>query len=198
MLTWLHKLLIRDRRIRVLTEQVTPWIGPGDQILDIGSGTGKIAASLQRSQPLAEITGIDILIQPETPIKVVQYDGKTIPFPDKSFDTVMILDVLHHTENPGLLLKEAVRVAKYRIILKDHFSENRLDHAILKFMDDTGNSYLGIDRTYNYYSSKQWHELFKANGLTVEKLNSHPRLYTFPLSLFFDRSLHFVALLKIN
>jgi SAM-dependent methyltransferase len=198
MLTRLHKLLIRDRRIRVLTEHVTPWIGPGDHVLDIGSGTGKIAANLQRSQPLAAITGIDILIQPETPIKVVQYDGKTIPFPDKSFDTVIILDVLHHTENPGMLLKEAVRVAKNRIIIKDHFSENRLDHAILKFMDDTGNSYLGIDRTYNYYSRKQWHDLFKANGLTVEKLNSHPRLYTFPLSLFFDRGLHFVASLKIN
>jgi SAM-dependent methyltransferase len=40
----------------------------------------------------------------------VLYDGKRLPFEDRSFDTVLSLQVLEHTPRPGDLLSEMARV----------------------------------------------------------------------------------------
>jgi SAM-dependent methyltransferase len=40
------------------------------------------------------------------------YDGKRLPFPDASFDTVLNVQVLEHTPNPGILVQEMSRVLK--------------------------------------------------------------------------------------
>jgi SAM-dependent methyltransferase len=53
------------------------------------------------------IAGIDVLLRPERQIEVTEFDGTTIPFADSSFDVVMFVDVLHHTNNPDVLLAEA-------------------------------------------------------------------------------------------
>jgi SAM-dependent methyltransferase len=40
------------------------------------------------------------------------YDGRRLPFDDKSFDTVLNVQVLEHTPEPGLLVSEMSRVLK--------------------------------------------------------------------------------------
>jgi SAM-dependent methyltransferase len=40
------------------------------------------------------------------------YDGKTLPFEDKTFDTVLSVQVLEHTPTPGSLIVEMARVMK--------------------------------------------------------------------------------------
>jgi SAM-dependent methyltransferase len=40
------------------------------------------------------------------------YDGKRLPFEDKSFDTVLNVQVLEHTPEPGALVAEMARVLK--------------------------------------------------------------------------------------
>ncbi len=40
------------------------------------------------------------------------YDGRTLPFPDASFDTVLSIQVLEHTPHPQRLLGEMARVLK--------------------------------------------------------------------------------------
>jgi len=40
------------------------------------------------------------------------YDGRTLPFEDKSFDTVLNIQVLEHTPRPGALVREMSRVLK--------------------------------------------------------------------------------------
>ena len=42
----------------------------------------------------------------------VVYDGKTLPFENESFDTVMSIQVLEHTPEPGHLIAEMARVLK--------------------------------------------------------------------------------------
>jgi SAM-dependent methyltransferase len=51
------------------------------------------------------------------------YDGKTLPFPDRSFDTVLNVQVLEHTPHPGALVHEMSRVLKDdgRLILSAPF-----------------------------------------------------------------------------
>jgi SAM-dependent methyltransferase len=40
------------------------------------------------------------------------YDGKTLPFEDRSFDTVISIQVLEHTPHPQTVVREMSRVAK--------------------------------------------------------------------------------------
>lgn len=40
------------------------------------------------------------------------YDGRTLPFEDASFDTVLNVDVLEHTQDPGQVVSEMGRVLK--------------------------------------------------------------------------------------
>jgi len=42
----------------------------------------------------------------------ILYDGVKLPFPDRSFDTVLNVQVLEHTPNPGRLVGEMSRVLK--------------------------------------------------------------------------------------
>lgn len=51
------------------------------------------------------------------------YDGRTLPFADKSFDTVLNVQVLEHTPHPLTLMKEMARVLKPngRLILSAPF-----------------------------------------------------------------------------
>jgi len=65
------------------------------------------------------ITGIDVLVRDHAHGPVVKFDGTSIPFPDRSFDTLVFVDVLHHTNDPVLLLREAARVARNTIVIKD-------------------------------------------------------------------------------
>jgi SAM-dependent methyltransferase len=69
---------------------------------------------------------------------VAPFDGRRLPFTDRSWDTVLFCDILHHTERPVELLREAVRVARHSILIKDHSVEGWLARP-LRFMDVVGN-----------------------------------------------------------
>jgi SAM-dependent methyltransferase len=47
---------------------------------------------------------------PRKPGPDVLYDGDRLPFPDRSFDTVLSIQVLEHTPQPGRLVREMSRV----------------------------------------------------------------------------------------
>jgi ubiquinone/menaquinone biosynthesis C-methylase UbiE len=44
-------------------------------------------------------------------------DGKSLPYEDGEFDTVVLGEVLEHVDNPGLLFGEAARVASERVVI---------------------------------------------------------------------------------
>jgi len=104
--------------------------------------------------------------------------------------------VLHHTEDPFVLLSEAARVARQAVILKDHLSENLLDHATLRLMDWVGNAPHGVVLPYNYASRATWMDWFDKAGLDIASFETSVPLYPAPLSWIFGRKLHFVARLS--
>jgi len=103
------------------------------------------------------------------------------------------VDVLHHTTDVTQLLREAARVARSTVVLKDHLSENFFDHATLRVMDWVGNRPHGVTLTYNYQSLHQWQQHFATCGLQPAQFSTNLPLYPFPFSLLFGRKLHFVA-----
>jgi hypothetical protein len=106
------------------------------------------------------------------------------------------VDVLHHTQDPAILLHEAVRVSRSFVLLKDHLDENTFDHIILRFMDWVGNRPHGVVLTYNYQSRAKWQEHFSRCGLVETNWTTRVPLYPPPVSLLAGRGLHFVSLLR--
>jgi SAM-dependent methyltransferase len=179
-----------------LSERLIALLPRGASVLDVGCGDGTVSSLVLRHQPDISIHGIDILVQPEAKIPVESYDGRVLPFDDKSFDVVSFIDVLHHTDDPTILLKEAKRVARKIIVLKDHKMEGVLAYQTLRCMDWIGNVSHGIALPYNYWPERRWRTTFDAIGLHVADWLEPIGLYPFPASLVFERGLHFIAVLE--
>lgn len=139
-----HEVAVFDRRVRVLADQLGKLVPPHSRILDAGTGDGQIAMQIARGASDVKVEGIDIMLRPTAHIPVTAFDGETLPFEDKSADVVGFVDLLHYTDNPAGLIREASRVARKAVPIKDHFSENRFDHATLRFMDWIGNAPHGV------------------------------------------------------
>ena len=188
-----HEKLIFSRRAEVLVEKIGALVPPGSKILDVGTGDGQIAKMIGETQEGTSVEGIDIMRRDTTHIPVTLFDGSTIPRDDNSFDVVTFVDVLHHTDDPQVLISEAARVAKSAVIIKDHLSENALDHATLRLMDWVGNAPHGVVLPYNYAARKEWNLWFANAGLQNEAFSTEVPLYTAPLCWVFGRKLHFVT-----
>ena len=60
-----------------------------------------------------------MLVRPETHVPVTPFDGEHLPFADGSFDAVILVDVLHHASDPLALMREALRVSRGLLVVKD-------------------------------------------------------------------------------
>jgi SAM-dependent methyltransferase len=192
----LHKKLIYNRRMNVLSARISSSIPENARVLDIGCGDGKIDWLIKQNKPSLNIEGIDVLVRNETFIRVTGFNGSVIPFPDKCFDVSLLIDVLHHTDHPSVLLKEAARVTKDVILVKDHAKEGILAGPTLKLMDYAGNAHHNVRLPFNYLTLKEWQDLFKETGLKIIKITTKLGLYPIPLTYFFDRDLHVFVILK--
>jgi SAM-dependent methyltransferase len=173
-------------------------IPPQSSLLDIGCGDGRISRLISGMVSGMEITGVEYARRPNCAIPCTEFDGEHLPFEDKSFDGCMFVDVLHHTLDPLAVVRDAVRVARKYVLIKDHLQENALDHWTLRLMDWVGNRPHGVVLPYAYLSRRQWEALFKDAGLIESRSQQSIPLYPFPFSLVFGRNLHFVSLLRIN
>jgi SAM-dependent methyltransferase len=184
------------RRVQILCDHILPLLPPNARVLDIGCGNGLVAHLIKEKRPDVDIQGIDVLVQEKTFIPVKKFDGTRIPHEDASFDVVMFVDVLHHTDDAAALLKEAVRVARQALVIKDHPRNGFLAGPTLRFMDWVANRRHGIALPYNYWTREKWFETFADLGLRVEEWKTKLGLYR-PLGWLFGRGLHFVAKLEV-
>jgi hypothetical protein len=79
----------------------------------------------------------------------------------------MIIDVLHHDLNPEQVVKEACRVSRRSILIKDHYFNHGLDVFGLKVMDYIGNAPYGIRLPYNYLNDAAWRTIFSNLNLKI-------------------------------
>jgi len=98
---------------------------PGQQVLDVASGTGTLAIWIKQSQPLAIVTGVDgdrailsIAIRKAQKANVtVQFDlalSYNLPYPTAHFDRVVSSLFFHHLtwQNKKRTAQELLRVLK--------------------------------------------------------------------------------------
>jgi trans-aconitate methyltransferase len=64
MLDALHSRLIFGRRVRVLAAEIADRLPQGAKVLDIGCGSGDLAALIMARRPDVRVEGIDVLVRP--------------------------------------------------------------------------------------------------------------------------------------
>jgi len=191
----IHGGYVHRRRTLVLSEWCSRLIPLDSKVLDVGCGDGRLARLIAKKRPDVSIRGIDVRQRKDAAMPIDTFDGTSIPYGDDSFDVVMFVDVLHHASQPTTLLREAVRVARQAIVVKDHIAEGSLAHLTLRVMDWVGNARHGVALPYDYWSLGKWHRVFNELRLRINSWESNLRLYPLPADLILGRSLHFIALL---
>lgn len=189
----IHGGYVHNRRCRVLSEAIARLIPQNARVLDVGCGDGLISKIIRDQRSDINIEGVDVLVRPDAHIEVKHFDGTHLPYPDRSFDAVTFIDVLHHTEDPSVLIAEAARVTRNVVIFKDHRRNGFLAGPTLHFMDWVGNARHGVSIPANYWPEKRWLDAFQRLGLTVKSWTTDVALYPEWASWIFGRSLHFVA-----
>ncbi len=93
------------------------------RVLEAGLGEGEVSSRLAERWPAAPIMGID-LPDPELADEWTRAglagafaDITRLPFPDRSFDLVLAIEVLEHVEDPHAALRELIRVSTDRLVL---------------------------------------------------------------------------------
>jgi len=154
---------IYEMGAREMCNDCQDFIEEGSRILDLGCGSG-IAAKNFQDFFKAKVIGVDVKDNRLVPIPFKIVDGKNLPFDDNSFDVVMINFVLHHSEQPESLLKEAKRVSKKIIIFEDLpegiFSKLRCKIHEITFFG-------GKREKFNFKTSNEWKKIFKKLGLKI-------------------------------
>src|SRR5262245_5920009 len=102
-----HTAFVFPRRIEVLAGHLASLLPADARVLDVGAGDGSLAAALAARRPDLTLEGIDVVVRPGARIPVRQFDGKTIAHDDRSFDAAILVDVVHHAEEPLRLLGES-------------------------------------------------------------------------------------------
>lgn len=152
------------RRARELAQGLTPWLSPGERVLDIGAGHGFVAQAV--AERGCAVTALDVRTTSFVPgLTVHVYDGRTIPFGADAFDTALLITVLHHIPDPDATLREAARVARNILILED-LVESPAERACTQF----GDSWLNWEwrgHPHSNRSDARWRATFSALNLRV-------------------------------
>ncbi len=115
----LHAPFYRSR-LRELVRQIVPHLGRGDRVLDVGCGFGALGRAIM-DDPAApgdvEVVGLERARRPGSMIEIETYDGARMPYGDRTFDVVILADVLHHEEEPHRLIAESSRVGRRLVII---------------------------------------------------------------------------------
>ena len=198
LMTSAHEAIVSKRRVKKLAAHLADFLPRDSKILDIGSGNGRLVRRVLELRPDLDIQGVDVVCAPSSTIPIKVYDGKTLPFDTDSWQVCMACDVLHHCDNPILVLREMRRVAKDAIVLKDHLADSHISRALLCVMDWVGNFGYGTKVPFNFFSSSEWQEAYTELGLTKVHSRTKLRLYPYPVTWILDANLHFVVLLSVN
>src|SRR3712207_2789159 len=143
-----HGNLVHGRRVRVLARWLAEMLPRDGTVLDVGCGDGLLARLVADARPDLTIEGIDVLVREHTHVPVRRFDGRRIDAADGAYDAVTFVDVLHHTDDPEVLVAEAARVARRCVVIKDHTRDGPLAGPTLSFMDWVCNARHGVALPY--------------------------------------------------
>jgi len=188
-------------RLAVLSDLIVRALKPGDRVLDVGCGAGRLAQALLQHPGLPEpltVHGVETRPRSDCAVPVTAYDGGSLPFEARSFDAVIVADVLHHATDPKRLLAECCRVSRRLVLVKDHKAEGCLARCRLRLLDWAANAPYDVPCLYHYATPAEWRALFAVLPVRVQSELASMRLYPAGWNWFFGRRLQYFAVLEVR
>jgi SAM-dependent methyltransferase len=134
----------------------------GQRILDLGCGYGAYSLALLKEG--RSCVGCDVNLQY---VKTAAASGlpavvalDPLPFPDKSFDTVLLFEVIEHVPPIEAILKEAFRIARKNVLVT---VPNAEDLDLLKGNDVTYAHMLSSDHVH-FFDPESLSKLLRSFG----------------------------------
>lgn len=156
----------RRREAAATLKHAQAYLTPGTTVLDIGCGMGYVLEVLEEDYG-AVAFGCDVVPSTSDIDRFVRFDGNTVPFADKSVDVAMMVFVLHHAEDPALLLREASRVARRAVIVVEDTPRTRFDSMWSRTHIRSFNKRHGIPWRGKSRNDWEWRRLFSENAMSV-------------------------------
>lgn len=188
-------------RVQGILQEIMPHLCSGDRILDVGCGRGIIGHAIMNSPfcpPQLEITGLERERRGRELTPVKYYDGRRIPYADDDFDVVLLVDVLHHEDNPHRLIRECARVAQRVLIIKDHKKDGFFAQQRIALLDWASNMPYGVRCLFRYNTGGDWRSWYERHGLIVEREMNGMKLYPMLLDFFFGGNIQYLAVLRTD
>lgn len=139
-------------------------------VLDVGAGNCYLAKAIGQKKK-AQVVCVDVANYNKTSLPLTLFDGKVLPFQDKSFDFVILSFVLHHAKDQEKLLKECARVCRGEILVLE--DEPVLGKSLFaKAHQVIYNFLFNLDDKVIYHSPSGWKKFFKSCGLKTLKEES--------------------------
>lgn len=85
------------------------------RLLDVGGGTGRVTSALRSLVDEIVITDVSMGMLRQAPRSTLEPAGcesEHLPFPDDSFERVLLVDALHHVKDQPATAREMLRVLK--------------------------------------------------------------------------------------
>ncbi len=109
-----HVRLLKDMTAQWVLNQMRPFLPSGARLLEIGCAFGYFLQAAQKKS--YRVCGIEISAAADqarkSGLEVHSQPLEAVAFPARSFDAVVMLDVIEHFNDPESLLKEIRRVLK--------------------------------------------------------------------------------------
>jgi SAM-dependent methyltransferase len=147
--------------------EVARVLPPRADVLDVGCGNGFIAHHLQ-SMLGRTVVGLDVGAGAAAGINYLPYDGRHFPVRDQSFDAVLLCYVLHHAQDPRLVLNEVSRVLRAGglAIIYEDIPSIWWDRAVCWTHD---RQWRGRTGPCTFQAEPDWRRMFSLAGFEVVK-----------------------------
>jgi len=154
------------KRAEKWMRRIEEYLPKNGRILDIGCGMCAMSKVMCKKH---QVTSLDVKNKSFVKdIKPILYDGKRMPFEEKSFDAALVMFILHHTKHQKQVLEEAKRVSKRIIVMEDIFKSTV--HKYWTYFLDSVSNLEFFGHPHSNRKDKEWQQFFAELGLKVKSV----------------------------